>query len=100
MASKIPGNGGRVELSYYGMSELLKSKAIEDMLVERMRPVEAAVPGSAIDTATRPSRVVVKVINGTDYDEANTGNLTRALDLSGGLRGNKTKFRPRNKRQA
>lgn len=100
MASKIPGRDGRVYLNYQGMRELLKSDAIKQMLEQRMRAVQAALPGSEMSAINRPSRVAVKVTHGSDYDEANTGDLSRALDLSGGLRGTKAKFKPNNKRQA
>jgi hypothetical protein len=87
MASKIPGGGGEVKLNYKGMGELLKSPAIISMLRERMAAVQSAVPGSTMETRTRRSRAAVVVKKGSDYDEANTAELSRALDLAGGLRG-------------
>lgn len=91
MASKIPGGGGYVKLSYRGMGELLRSEEIASMLESRMSNVQSALPGSVMETRRRPSRVTVVVIRGSDYDEANTGDLSRALDLSGGLRGTRIK---------
>jgi hypothetical protein len=92
MASKIPGTNDKVYLHLAGMRELMKSTEIRAELVKRMLPVVSAVPGASLEVAVRPSRVVVKVINGSDFDEANTGSLSRALDLAGGERGTKKKF--------
>ena len=92
MASKIPGTNDKVYLHYKGMNELMKSWEIRQILEERMAAVQAAVPGSTMTSLVRPSRVVTIVKFGSDFDEANTGNLSRALDLSGGLRGTKKKF--------
>lgn len=69
------------------MGELLKSPEIQSMLRERMAPVQASVPGSQLEIVVGRSRARAKVINGSDYDEANTGELSRALDASGGQRG-------------
>lgn len=93
MASRIPGNGGKVTLNFKGMGELLKSEPIRAMLQERMARVQAAIPGSTLETKNRRSRVVAIVSNGSDYDEANTGDLSRALDLAGGQRGTQVKLR-------
>lgn len=84
---KIPGSDSYFELNYRGMGELLKSVAIQQMLRERMAPVQAAVPGSELDVVVGRSRARAKVIHGSDFDEANTGDLSRALDNSGGSRG-------------
>lgn len=100
MASRIPGTDGKVYLDIKGMQELMKSNAIRADLVMRMLPVQNAIPGSKLSVVVRPDRVAVKVIHGDDYDEANTGNLSRALDLSGGRRGTLKKFKPNNKRGA
>jgi hypothetical protein len=81
----------KVKLNYKGMGELLKSSAIASELSGRMRRVQAALPGAILETRRRPSRVVAVVARGSDFDEANTGNLSRALDLAGGQRGTKTK---------
>jgi hypothetical protein len=77
----------QVKLNSPGIRELLKSNEIRANLVMRMLPVQGALPGSRLEVQTRPSRVVVKVSRGSDFDEANTGDLSRALDLSGGRRG-------------
>ena len=91
MASKIPGGGGEVKLNFKGMGELLRSPAIASELRTRMRRVQAAVPGSELDVVTSGRRARAKVSRGSDFDEANTGTLSRALDLAGGQRGNKVK---------
>jgi hypothetical protein len=44
-----------------------------------------------METRNTRSRVVVKVLRGSDFEEANTGELSRALDLAGGQRGQFTK---------
>lgn len=98
-SSKIPGGGGKVTLNRRGMRDLMKSSEIRAMLVERMVPVVQAVPGSSMRVAERPTRIAVMVERGSDYDEANNGELSRALDLSGGKRGTKAKFKPKNKRK-
>ena len=90
MASKIPGGGGEVKLNFKGMGELLRSKELEAELQKRMRRVQSALPGSELYTTTsRRARAVVA--RGSDFDEANTGELSRALDLAGGQRGFKVK---------
>ncbi len=91
MASKIPGGGGEVKLDFKGMGELLRSPAIAAELRKRMARVRAAVPGSQLEVLTKGRRARAKVIRGSDFDEANTGELARALDLAGGLRGVKVK---------
>ena len=91
MASKIPGGGGEVKLNFKGMGELLRSPEIANDLRQRMTRVQAAVPGSELQVLRSGRRARAKVINGSDFDEANTGNLSRALDLSGGDRGYKVK---------
>lgn len=84
---KIPQSNSYFELNYKGMGELLKSYEIQQMLRNRMAPVQAAVPGSELEVVVGRSRARAKVIKGSDYDEANTGELSRALDNSGGTRG-------------
>lgn len=93
MASKIPGGGGKVKLNFKGMRELLRSDDLGKMLEKRMRKVQAALPGSELEISKSPTRVRVKVIRGSDYEEANTGDLSRALDLAGGERGTQVKTR-------
>ena len=101
MASKIPGGGGEVKLNFKGMGELLRSPAIASELRTRMRRVQAAIPGSELEVLTKGRRARAKVAYGSDFDEANTGALSRALDLAGGQRGYKKKFnKPRNARKA
>jgi len=97
----IPGSGGDyVELNFKGMGELLRSQAIAQELRSRMVRVQAAVPGSQLEVTTKGRRARAKVINGSDFDEANTGQLSRALDLAGGLRGTKVKTRKPKARKA
>ena len=91
MASKIPGGGGKVQLNSPGMRELLKSDEIRAELVGRMARVQSALPGSKLEAMESRTRIRVKVIRGSDFDEANTGDLSRALDLAGGRRGDFTK---------
>jgi len=101
VASKIPGGGGEVQLNFKGMGELLRSPAIASELRQRMRRVQAALPGSELEVLTRGRRARAKVLRGSDFDEANTGDLARALDLSGGRRGVKVKTnKPRRARGA
>jgi hypothetical protein len=90
-SSKIPGGGGEVKLDFKGMGELLRSQAIADELESRMVRVQAAVPGSDLVVSRKGRRVRVKVVHGSDFDETNTGNLSRALDLAGGERGRRVK---------
>ena len=89
MASNIPGGGGKVVLNSAGMRELMKSDRVTFMLIERMKRVEQALPGSYMEVMKTRTRTRVKVIRGSDFDEANTGDLSRALDLAGGERGTK-----------
>lgn len=91
MASKIPGGGGEVKLNRKGIGELMRSRAVADELEARMRRVQSAIPGSILKVSTTGKRARAKVINGSDFDEANTGELSRALDLAGGERGYKVK---------
>lgn len=79
-------------MNYKGMGELLKSPEIQSMLNERMSRVQSAIPGSILETKIRRSRAVSMVKSGSDYDEANTGDLSRALDLAGGQRGTRVKM--------
>ena len=90
-SSKIPGGGGEVLLNRQGMSQLLKSQPIANELRQRMTRVQAALPGSQLEVNTKGRRARAKVKRGSDYEEANTGNLSRALDLAGGQRGYKVK---------
>jgi hypothetical protein len=100
-ASKIPGGGGEVKLNYKGMGQLLRDPAIAYELGSRMRRVQAAIPGSELEVTRSGVRARAKVAYGSDFDEANTGTLSRALDLAGGQRGYKKKFnKPRNARKA
>jgi len=91
VASKIPGGGGEVKLNFKGMGELLRSKELEAELRNRMRRVQSALPGSELEVLRGGRRARAKVLRGSDFDEANTGELARALDLSGGERGYKVK---------
>jgi hypothetical protein len=91
--SKIPNNGGYVELNFAGMGALLRSPEIAATLRTRMLRVQSAVPGSQLEVTRSGRRARAKVIRGSDFDEANTGELSRALDLSGGQRGYKVKTR-------
>jgi hypothetical protein len=93
MASRIPGGQGEVKLNFKGMRELLRSDDLGKMLEKRMRKVQAALPGSELEVSKSPTRVRVKVLRGSDYEEANTGDLSRALDLAGGERGTQVKTR-------
>ncbi len=98
MASKIPNGGGEVKLNFKGVGRLLRSSEIETELRNRMRRVQSALPGSELYTTTnRRARAVVA--RGSDFDESNTGALSRALDLAGGQRGYKVKTnKPRSRR--
>ena len=91
MASKIPGGGGEVKLNFKGMAELLRSQEVASMLRNRMQNVQAVLPGSDLEVSTKGRRARAKVIRGSDYDEANTGDLSRALDRALGERGYKVK---------
>jgi len=85
--TKIPNSSSSVELNYKGMGELLKSPEIQAMLRNRMQAVQGAVPGSELTVTVGRTRARAKVIKGSDYDEAGSGELSRALDLAGGSRG-------------
>jgi hypothetical protein len=101
VASKIPGGGGEVKLNFKGMGELLRSPAIASELRTRMSRVQSAVPGSQLQVLTKGRRARATVLHGSDFDEANTGTLSRALDLAGGRRGNKVKTnKPRARRSS
>lgn len=89
----------KVTLNSKGIRELLKSQAIENELVGRMRRVQSALPGSQLEVTKSAARTRVKVARGSDFEEANTGELSRALDLSGGRRGTQVKT-PKPKRGA
>lgn len=85
----------KVKLDNMGMKDLLESAEIESELTMRMAAVESALPGSEMETVRRGRRVQVRVKRGSDYEEANTGELSRALDLAGGQRGYKWKSTPK-----
>lgn len=90
--SLIPGTkNDRVVLNRKGVGDLLRSQAIASELRGRMMRVQSAVPGSELVVTTKGHRARAKVINGSDFDESNTGELSRALDLAGGERGIKRK---------
>ena len=90
-STRIPGGGGKVSLNSKGIRELMKSEAIALELYSRMLKVQAALPGAEIAIMNTRTRVRVKVLRGSDFEESNTGALSRALDLAGGRRGTKTK---------
>ena len=90
-SSKIPGGGGEVKLNFKGIGELLRSPEIASELRKRMIRVQSAVPGSDLEVIRSGRRARAKVSRGSDFDEANTGTLSRALDLAGGERGYKVK---------
>ena len=81
----------KVVLNGKGIREMLKSSEIENDLVSRMRKVQAALPGSELEATQNFARTRVKVARGSDFDEANTGALSKALDLAGGRRGTRVK---------
>lgn len=82
------------------MGELLKGPFIENELTQRMRRVQSALGSTAeLYVTNGPTRVAVKVARGSDFEEANTGELSRALDLAGGRRGTQVKT-PKPKRGA
>ena len=99
--SLIPGTqGDRVVLNYKGMGELLRSQAIASELANRMRRVQSALPGSELQVSKGGKRARAKVVRGSDFEEANTGELSRALDLAGGQRGIKTRTNKAKARRA
>lgn len=81
----------KVKLDNNGMRLLLESPEIQAELVSRMASVQAALPGSELLVVRRGRRVQVRVVRGSDYEEANTGEMSRALDNAGGIRGDKWK---------
>jgi len=89
--SQIPGGGGYVLLDYMGMRSLLRDPKIAEELRRRMTRVQGAIPGSELEVTRSGVRARAKVAYGSDFDEANTGALSRALDLAGGERGYKKK---------
>lgn len=91
LGSKIPGGGGEVKLNRKGIRDLMKSQEVVMELYSRMQRVQSALPGSEIAVMMGRTRARVKVLRGSDFDEANTGDLSKALDLAGGDRGTKTK---------
>jgi len=90
--------GIKVTLNHGGMAELLKSAEVRDALTERAEKVlEKAKADAPVDTGAyrdglhieqdTTDRAAVRVKGGTDHDwavEAETGNLSRALDAAGG----------------
>jgi hypothetical protein len=98
--SLIPGTQDRLVLNFSGMGELLRSPAIASELEGRMRRVQAALPGSELQVSRGGRRARVKVARGSDFEEANTGELSRALDLAGGQRGMKIKSKKPKARKA
>lgn len=98
--SPIPGKDGKVTLNSPGMRELLKSNEVRAELVQRMSRVQSALPGSKLTVDLTSTRLRVKVARGSDFDEANTGALSRALDLAGGQRGVRNKGTAKAKRKA
>jgi hypothetical protein len=89
----IPGGWGKVKLDFAGMGQLLRSEAIQDELYQRMTRVQAAVPGSELTVNSGARRARAKVAYGSDFEEADTGKLSAALDLAGGQRGFRFKAR-------
>lgn len=84
----------QVKLISAGIREMLRSDEIEKELTKRMQRVESALgQGAKLYVTRSATRVAVKVAKGSDYDEANTGELSKALDLAGGLRGTQVKTR-------
>jgi hypothetical protein len=74
-----------------GMRSLLRDPKIAEELRRRMTRVQGAIPGSELEVTRSGVRARAKVAYGSDFDEANTGALSRALDLAGGERGYKKK---------
>ena len=87
----IPGGWGKVKLDFRGVGDLLRSSAIQSELETRMRRVQSALPGSELRVSSGRTRARAVVARGSDFDEANTGDLSRALDLAGGQRGVRVK---------
>jgi uncharacterized protein involved in exopolysaccharide biosynthesis len=90
--SPIPGQkGNTVKLDYAGMRQMMTSPEVMDELAGRMARVQAALPDSEMRVSSGQRRARAVVARGSDFDEANTGDLSRALDLAGGLRGVRVK---------
>ena len=85
--SLIPGTkGDRVALDFKGMRDLMRSPAIQSELEGRMSRVQAALPGSDLRVSAGKVRARAVVARGSDFDEENTCELSKALDLAGGQR--------------
>ncbi len=94
--SPIPSGGGRVKLDFKGMGDLLRSSEIQSELRSRMARVQSAIPGSELRVYSGKRRARATVSYGSDYEEANTSRLSRALDLAGGQRGLRAKsYKPK-----
>ena len=87
----IPGGWGSVKLDFRGVGELLRSPEIQSELEQRMRRVQSALPGSELTVFSGGKRARAVVARGSAFDEANTGDLSKALDLAGGQRGIRVK---------
>lgn len=93
MVSKIPGGGGEVRLDFKGMSKLLRSSEVRTELRVRMARVAAVFPDAIMqDRTSSRARVVVYRFK-TDREEAETGDLARALLKAKGQRGIQVKTR-------
>jgi hypothetical protein len=73
------------------MRDLLRSKEVRAEIAVRAARVQGALPNSRLEITESATRVRAKISRGSDFDEANTGDLSRALDLSGGRRGTQKK---------
>jgi uncharacterized protein involved in exopolysaccharide biosynthesis len=90
--SLIPGTkGDRVALDFKGMRDLMRGPEVQAELEERMARVQAALPGSEMRVSSGKVRARAVVARGSDFEEANTGELSKALDLAGGQRGVRVK---------
>jgi len=89
--SPIPGGKGYVKLDFKGVGELLRSPEIQAELEGRMRRVQSALPESELKVFSGGRRARAVVARGSAFEEANTGELSKALDLAGGLRGIRVK---------
>ncbi len=87
----IPGGWGSVKLDFKGVGQLLRSPEIQAELEGRMRRVQSALPESQLTVFSGGKRARAVVARGSDFDEANTGELSKALDLAGGQRGIRVK---------
>jgi hypothetical protein len=94
----IPGGWGSVKLDFKGVGELLRSPEIQAELEGRMRRVQSALPESELTVFSGGKRARAVVARGSDFDEANTGELSKALDLAGGQRGIRVKSKKRRAR--